>query len=166
MITNRHLRGPVAGTALALVLATASGTAGSWPGDPDGTYGGCGVRRIDVVAGAPSTLRAASGASAGAVLAAGAANGGGLVMRLTKGAPDPTFGTGGWTRISYGPADARYDAVDATAGGGAVAVGRRITTAGVSDSVILVLAPNGKPDTTFRSTGRLIVNAGGTDAAT
>ncbi len=168
MITNRHRLGPIAGTALALVLATATvtATAGAWPGDPDGSYGSCGVRRFDVVAGAPSGFRAAAGASSGAVLAAGSAKGGGLVMRLVDGAPDPTFGTAGWTRIGYGTADARYDAVDATAGGGAVAVGRRVTTAGVSDSVIVVLSPDGKPDTAFHSTGRLIVNAGGTDAAT
>ena len=95
MITNRHLRAPWPATAPRAGPRDASGTAGAWPGDPDGAFGSCGVRRIDVVAGAPSALRAAAGASDGAVLAAGSADGGGLVMRLAAGAPDPTFGTGG-----------------------------------------------------------------------
>ena len=165
IVTNRHLRRTAVGAVLAAALVVAPLTAGAWPGDPDGAFGSCGVRRVDAVAGAPSALRAAAGASDGKVLAAGSANGGGLVMRLAGGAPDATFGSGGWTRVGYGTADARYDAVDATAASGAVAVGRRTTTGG-TDSVIAVFTPSGKLSTSFHSSGRLTFNAGGDDGAT
>jgi uncharacterized delta-60 repeat protein len=118
------------------------------------------------VAGAPSGLRAASGTPAGSVVAAGSVDGDGLVMRLSAGAPDATFGTGGWTRVGYGAqATARFDAVDSTATGGAVVVGRRVTGAD-SDSIVVAMKANGKLDTAFKSTGRVVLDAGGTDAAT
>ena len=165
MITNRHLRAPAVASAIALVLAAAPARAGAWPGDPDGGYGTCGVRRVDVVAGQPSALRAASGASDGKVLAAGSADGSGLVMRLASGAPDTTFATVGWTRVSYTGADARFDAVDATGTSGAIVAGR-VVTGGASDSVVVAVKANGKLDTAFHTTGKLTFDAGGDDAAT
>ena len=61
------------------------------------------------------------------------------------------------------PPNARYDAIDATAGSGAVVVGRR-TTSGGTDSIIAVFTPSGKLSTSFHSSGRVTFNAGGDDA--
>jgi uncharacterized delta-60 repeat protein len=99
------------------------------------------------------------------VLAAGAVGGDGLVLRLASGAPDTAFGASGWTRIAYGTADARFDAVDANATSGAVAAGRRLTGA-ASDSIVVALKANGKLDTAFHGTGKVTFDAGGDDAAT
>ena len=150
MITNRHLRAPAAAAALALVLAAAPGPAGAWPGDPDGAFGSCGVRRIDVVPGAPSALRAASGAADGKVLAAGSADGDGLVLRLAAGAPDATFGAAGWTRVVLRHGATRGStrstrppaAVRSRPGAGSPGAS--------SDSIVVALKANGKLDTAFQ----------------
>ena len=63
IVTNRHLRRTVVGTALATALVAVPVTAGAWPGDPDGAFGSCGIRSVDAVVGSPSALRAAAGAS-------------------------------------------------------------------------------------------------------
>ncbi len=154
--------------ALAMGLAVAGAvapltSAGAWPGDPDGTFGRCGHQVLDVVAGEASSARAAALQADGKVLVAGSAGDRGLVMRLIGSTYDATFGTAGRTRIMV-TGTARYNAVAPTAAGGVVAAGGRVNGT-ATDTMIVRLKNNGTVDPTFHSTGRLMVDMGGTDAA-
>lgn len=147
------------------LLVPLAAPAGAWPGDPDGTFGSCGVRTVDAVPGASSGLRAAAATSGGAVVGAGWGDDRGLIARFTGiGVPDAAFAAGGVRLVRYAT-PARFDAVAATASGGAVAVGRR-TLASATDTVIARVNDAGKLDTSFHTTGRFSVDVGGTDAAT
>ncbi|MEP6623906.1 MAG: hypothetical protein ABJC79_05660 [Acidimicrobiia bacterium] len=152
---------------LAVVLAgtglLAANGAGAWPGDPDGTFSSCGVKAIDALAGVPSAVRAMALTADGKVLGAGYAGDRGLVMRLTGGSTDATFGTGGKAMPVYS-GTARFFAVAGTPSGGAIAVGRR-TTSGAADTAIVRYRANGTPDPTFHGDGRLNLDVGGTDDA-
>ncbi len=145
-------------------MAPGSGPAGAWPGDPDGAYGACGARTVDVVPGANSRARAAAPTTDGKVLVAGEAGTDALVMRLASGALDTTFGTSGRTLVSV-TGNGRYDAVAMTFGGGALVGGRRVNGAS-TDSVVARLKSNGKLDTTFAGNGKLTFDAGGADGVT
>ena len=135
----------------------------AWPGDPHGSFGACGTKAFDVVAGTPSGARAAALDSAGRVLIAGWADDHGLVMRLDGGELDSTFGTAGRTRVKL-TGTTRYEAVAPTVVGGVIAAGRRTGSDGV-DSTVLRLRPNGTLDPTFNGDGKLSFNVSGDDAA-
>ena len=150
-----------------MAVATAglvvSNGAGAWPGDPDGSYSSCGVRAFDVAPGMSSAVRAVALAADGTVLTAGNAGDRGLVMRLSGGATDATFGTAGKVMPEYsGPA--RFSAVAPTPSGGAVVAGRK-TYGSAVDTAIVRLRANGTSDPAFHGTGRLNLDIGGTDEA-
>jgi uncharacterized delta-60 repeat protein len=164
--TNRHVVSLTVLTAAALALAGPgiAGPAGAWPGDPDGTFGSCGVRPVDASPGAASAFRAVAATSGAAVVGAGAGDDRGLIARLTAGVPDAGFGVGGLRLVKYST-PARFDAVAATASGGAVAAGRRTLATG-SDTVVARVNATGGLDTSFHGTGKISADLGGTDAAT
>lgn len=137
--------------------------AGAWPGDPDGSFGACGVSGLDVGAGTPSVAGAASLQTDGKVLLAGAADDRGLAMRLTDGHADPTFGTSGQTRVRFAGAT-RFVAVAPTAAGGAVLAGSR-TDGTTVDTVVVKLRANGRVDPAFHGNGKVSVDLGGSDTA-
>lgn len=147
------------------LLVPLAAPAGAWPGDPDGTFGSCGVRTVDASPGASSALRAAATTPSGAVVGAGAGGDRGLIVRLTGiGVPDATFAASGVRLVSFGT-PARFDAVAATASGGAVAVGRRTVTP-ETDTVVARVDDAGKLDPTFHGSGKVSVDVGGSDSAT
>ncbi len=138
-----------------------SAPAGAWPGDPEGGYGACGVRTLDVEPGTTSRARAVTTTSDGKVLLAGEVGVDGLVARFSGGGFDPTFGASGRTTVGV-TGNGRYDAVAATTGGGAVVGGRRVN-GGSTDSIVARLKSNGKLDSTFAGNGKLTFDAGGVD---
>ncbi|MGZ6897855.1 MAG: hypothetical protein ACXVJZ_10505 [Acidimicrobiia bacterium] len=149
------------------MVGAAATSAGAWPGDPDGGYGRCGARTVDVAPGLSSSARAVSLSSQGKVLAAGAAGDAGLVMRFSDGAPDSSFaGAGAGAKLVKYSSAARFDGIAPTGSGGAVAVGRRARPGNSSDSVIARVTATGAYETSFHGTGRISVDVGGADAAT
>ena len=146
-----------------LLVSLMPSRAGAWPGDLDGSFGACGVSRIDVLAGTPSVARAAALQSDGKVIVAGSSDDRGLVMRLDGGALDPTFGAAGRNRVRVS-GFGRYFAIAPTSGGGAVVAGDR-TAGSVVDTIVARVRPNGTLDPTFHANGRLTVDVGGRDSA-
>ena len=137
--------------------------AGAWPGDLDGSFGACGVSRVDVLPGTASIARAAALQSDGKLVVAGSSDDRGLVMRFDGGALDPTFGVAGRNRVRV-TGVGRYFAIAPTSGGGAVVAGDR-TSGAVVDTIVARVRPNGTLDPTFHANGRLTVDVGGTDSA-
>lgn len=151
-------------SALLLGAVGVASPVGAWPGDPDGTFGSCGVLPVDAAPGAASAFRAVAPSPGGAVLGAGVADDRGLIARVVAGVPDASFGTAGVATVKYATL-ARFDGVAATPLGGAVAAGRR--TVGTStDTVVARVTSTGTLDTSFHATGLVSVDVGGTDAAT
>ena len=146
-----------------LLVGLIPGNAGAWPGDLDGSFGACGVSRLDVLPGTASTARAAAVQSSGTVVVAGSSGDRGLIMRLNGGALDPTFGVDGRTRVRVSGLG-RYFAIASTSGGGAVVAGDR-TAGPVVDTIVARVRPNGTLDPTFHANGRLTVDLGGNDTA-
>ncbi len=160
---NRQRRMIPAVVTVGLVIGLLPSIAGAWPGDLDGSFGECGVSRIDVLPGTASVARAAGLQSDGKVVVAGSSDDRGLVMRLDGGALDPTFGAGGRTRVRV-TGRGRYFAIAPTSGGGAVLAGDR-TDGSVVDTIVARVRPNGTLDPTFDANGRLSVDVGGNDTA-
>ncbi len=165
MVTQRRQRVQqilviVAVAAAALLPA---GTAGAWPGDPDGTYGACGTMAFDILPGTASAARAVALQADGKTVVAGYSDDRGLVMRLSAGQYDAGFATLGRARITH-TGVTRYFAVAPTVGGGVVAAGT-VTNGATIDSVVDRLTPAGALDTTFNTTGKLAFDAGGPDGA-
>ena len=160
---ERQSRVISAAVTVGLLVGLMPGNAGAWPGDLDGSFGACGVSRIDVLPGTASTARAATLQSDGKVVVAGSSDDRGLVMRLDGGVLDATFGVAGLTRVRVSGL-ARYFAVASTSGGGAVVAGDR-TSGQVVDTIVARVRPNGSLDPTFHANGRLSVDLGGNDTA-
>jgi uncharacterized delta-60 repeat protein len=84
------------------------------------------------------------------------------VRLLASGAPDPSFGTGGFTWIAYDQGGSLFDAVYAIA----VDSAGRIVLAGSFENIystdmgVVRLLPNGQLDTSFGLAGRSSVNFG------
>ncbi len=146
-----------------LLIGLMPSNAGAWPGDLDGSFGACGVSRVDVLPGTASVARAAALQPDGKVVVAGSSDDRGLVMRFDAGALDPTFGVAGLTRVQVSGIG-RYFAIAPRSGGGAVVAGDR-TDGAVVDTIVARVRPNGTLDPTFHGDGRVTVDVGGNDSA-
>lgn len=160
--TNRHHVAVLVAVTIGASVPAAT-PAGAWPGDADPAFGTCGEVALDVVPGASSRALAGAAAAGNRMLVAGETGTEAFVMQLVAGVPDPTFGTGGTTRVAVS-GSGRYEAVASTSDGGAVAAGRR-DSGGTTDSIVVKLKSNGRLDTSFGGNGKLVVDAGGNDGA-
>jgi uncharacterized delta-60 repeat protein len=129
-------------------------------GDPDGTFGSGGLRKIER-AGGESPGRLALQAD-GKIVAAGSNNSSAEVMRVdSTGTLDPGFGSGGVFNFNYGSAAdlddvaIQRDGKILVAGGGAPFDGAIVTR----------LALDGQPDPSFGSGGSSAVELQGTQRA-
>jgi uncharacterized delta-60 repeat protein len=149
--------------ALVTGASVASPGAGAWPGDPDGAWGGCGVRAVTPVANEDEAAAAAALQPDGALVLGGRAGTRALVARLLpNGAPDPAFASAG--RLRFGPgAKAALTAIALTPSGKVVAVGSR-TSDGATDALVARVTPAGALDPSFHDVGTLVTNYGGADS--
>ncbi len=150
----------VAGTAA--VVGLGGGTASAWPGDPDGTWGSCGLESVTITKSVESAASSVVLDPAGSYVVGGHVGPRALVARfLADGTLDPSFGAGG--RASVGPGtDAGFAAVARQMDGKVVAVGSRTADASV-DSLVVRMTADGAVDPTFHSGGTFIRDFGGTD---
>lgn len=138
--------------------------AGAWPGDPDGSFGGCGDQRVDITHG--QTGEATSVVlDRGRYLVGGSVGTRALVAKFTaSGALDPAYGTGGKRSFSVGD-DATVNALALQSDGNVVAAGTR-TTGGSVDSLVARLTTDGDLDPAFNGSGRVVMNLGSNDRLT
>lgn len=151
--------------AIALAVGAVSavgGPASGWPGDPDGTWGTCGTRVVDVTPGSNSGGAAIVMQADGKMLVGGFSGDRGLVERFMPDATaDSGFGMGGQAR--FGPAGKTSVAAIALQGDGKIVVAGSRTMGGVADSVVARITASGGLDTMFNGTGLLAENVGGGD---
>jgi hypothetical protein len=148
----------VAGLITVTALASGVGPAGAWPGDPDGSFGTCGLKRVDVTAGETGEATSAL-VDDGRYVLGGSVGTQALVAKFTSsGGLDPAFGAGGKRAFSSGD-DADILALTRQADAKIVAVGAR-TLAGELNTLVVRLTPEGDLDTTFNGPGH-----GGADPA-
>ena len=146
--------GVVAGTA----------PAGAWPGDPDGTWGSCGVRANNVVGSADTTGVGALLQGDGKVVVGGVTGPEGFIARFNAdGAYDAGFGTSGRRRVASGT-QAAFAAVAQQPDGRIVGAGST-TTGGASDTLLARVTTNGTLDPSFSGDGVLVTDFGGGDSA-
>jgi uncharacterized delta-60 repeat protein len=150
-----------------LVAATGLGAsaAGAWPGDPDGTWGSCGLKSIDITRDRASAATSILLDADGNYVVGGFVGSRALVAKFfAGGALDATFGAGGTTTLGLG-SDASFAAIARQTDGKTVAVGAR-TSDGSVDSVIARVTTSGQLDPGFHATGSLVSDYGGSDRLT
>jgi uncharacterized delta-60 repeat protein len=138
--------------------------AGAWPGDPDGSFGSCGNKPVDITQ--DQTGEATSVVlDDGRYLVGGSVGTRALVAKFTAaGALDPAFGTGGKRSFSVGD-DATVTALALQSDDKVVGAGTR-TADGSVDSLVARLTPDGALDPTFNGSGRVVMNLGASDRLT
>jgi uncharacterized delta-60 repeat protein len=150
----------VAGTVA--VVGLGAGTANAWPGDPDGTWGSCGLESVTITKGVESSANRVVLDPSGNSVVGGQVGPRALVARfLSDGTLDPAFGSGG--RASVGPGtDAAFAAVARQMDGDVVAAGST-TDADGTDSLVVRMTAAGVVDPTFHSGGTFIRDFGDSD---
>ncbi len=146
---------------LVTTVGLGAGTATAWPGDPDGSWGSCGLQAVTVTKGVESGATSVVLDASSNYMVGGRVGPRALIARfLTDGTFDPSFGSDGRATVESGTA-ARFDAVARQMDGKVLAVGSR-TSAGGTDSVIVRMTAAGVVDPTFQS-GTIIKDFGGDD---
>lgn len=147
---------------LAAAVALGAPPASAWPGDPDGTWGSCGLKSVDITAGEGSEANAILIDADGAYIVGGRVGTRALVARFSAaGTLDDSFATGGKKTVGLG-SDAEFSAIARRADGRIVAVGTR-TSGGSVDSLIARFTTAGELDTGFNSTGTRVTSFGADD---
>ncbi|MCW2927063.1 MAG: hypothetical protein JWM86_1031 [Thermoleophilia bacterium] len=135
-------------------------------GAPDPTFGGSGSLRTDLsIGGSVDSLNVVTRQSDGKLLLGGLATGtSGIftVARLTTtGALDPTWGTGGYSRFSFGLSGTVGD-VEVLPDGKVLVVGSTTDTSGSTRMFVRRLTSSGGTDLTYGSAGTTILPRMGT----
>lgn len=150
-------------TALIAVLALTglAGSAAAAPGDLDTTFGSNGITTLG---GAFVIAEDTQIQPDGKILVAGVADGKSFVTRLNAGGlPDISFGSGGTTAIDFAATGSEgFSALTVLPNGKIVAVGSAEVDGTHADTTVAQLDANGAPDTTFNSTGKLVISVGNT----
>jgi uncharacterized delta-60 repeat protein len=144
--------------ALVVTLGLGQGTATAWPGDPDGSWGSCGLQTVTVTKGVQSRATGVVLDPSGSYVVGGHVGPRALVARfLADGRLDPAFGSGGSASVELGT-DAEFEAVARQMDGKVLAVGSR-TSDGETDSLIVRMTSAGAVDPGFHS-GTIIKDFG------
>lgn len=159
------MAGVVATALLVVAVGFAAPSATAWPGDPDGTWGSCGVKSVDITAGSASEATSVLMDADGNYIIGGWVGTRALVAKFFAGGTlDDSFGTGGKKTVALG-SDAEFAAIARRADGRIMAVGSRTSGSSV-DSLIARVLPTGELDPGFNATGTRITSFGVADRLT